>query len=125
MSRAIRRLVMVAKKAADPCQTLELTPQAKRKPHLHCREGPSTQYLRTLVPNSILLMVFGTRVLKYWVLGPSGLATYMLNQSSKAPGTTAVRMLPCDMCQVTLWGEQLRTDIVCRAITGALHDMWQ
>ena len=35
-------------------------------------EGPSTQYLRTLVPKSTTLMVFGTRVLKYWVLGPSG-----------------------------------------------------
>ena len=35
-------------------------------------EGPSTQYLRTLVPKTIALMVFGTRVLKYWVLGPSG-----------------------------------------------------
>ena len=31
----------------------------------------STQYLRTLVPQTIPLMVFGTRVLKYWVLGPS------------------------------------------------------
>ena len=36
-------------------------------------EGPSTQYLRFLVPKTILLMVFGPRVLKYWVLGPSGL----------------------------------------------------
>ena len=35
-------------------------------------EGPSTQYLRTLVPKTIPSMVFGTRVLKYWVLGPSG-----------------------------------------------------
>ena len=35
-------------------------------------EGPSTQYLRTLVPKAILLMVFGTKVLKYWVLGPLG-----------------------------------------------------
>ena len=34
-------------------------------------EGPSTQYLRFLVPKTILLMVFGTRDLKYWVLGPS------------------------------------------------------
>ena len=36
-------------------------------------EGPSTQYLRTLVPNTIPLVDFGTRVLKYWVLGPSGI----------------------------------------------------
>ena len=35
-------------------------------------EGPSTQYLRTLVLKTIPLMVFGTRDLKYWVLGPSG-----------------------------------------------------
>ena len=35
-------------------------------------EGPSTQYLRTLVPKAIEGMVFGIRVLKYWVLGPSG-----------------------------------------------------
>ena len=37
-------------------------------------EGPSTQYSRTLVPKTIPLMVFGTRVLKYWVLGASGFA---------------------------------------------------
>ena len=35
-------------------------------------EGPSTQYLRTLVPQTIFQMVFGTRVLKYAILGPSG-----------------------------------------------------
>ena len=35
-------------------------------------EGPSTQYSRTLVPKASKGMVFGTRVLKYWVLGPSG-----------------------------------------------------
>ena len=35
-------------------------------------EGPSAQYLRLLVPETILGMVFGTRVLKHWVLGPSG-----------------------------------------------------
>ena len=34
--------------------------------------GLSTQSFRTLVPKTILLMAFGTRVLKYWVLGPSG-----------------------------------------------------
>ena len=38
-------------------------------------EGPSTQYLRILVPNTIESMVFGTRDLKYWVLGPSGLGS--------------------------------------------------
>ena len=35
-------------------------------------KGPSTQYSRTLVPNTIQGIVFGTRVLKYWVRGPSG-----------------------------------------------------
>ena len=35
-------------------------------------KGPNTQYLRTLVPNTTKSMAFGTRVLKYWVLGPSG-----------------------------------------------------
>ena len=34
--------------------------------------SPSTQYLRLLVPTAIPFMVFGTRVLKYWVLGPLG-----------------------------------------------------
>ena len=34
-------------------------------------EGPNTQYSRTLVPNTIKGMVLGTRVLNYWVLGPS------------------------------------------------------
>ena len=35
--------------------------------------GPSTQYLSTLVPNTIKSMDFGTRNLKYWVFGHSGL----------------------------------------------------
>ena len=34
-------------------------------------EGPRTQYLRLLVPKTILLMVFGNRILRYWILGPS------------------------------------------------------
>ena len=33
--------------------------------------GPSTQYLRTLVPKAFKGMAFGTRVLR-WGLGPSG-----------------------------------------------------
>ena len=33
-------------------------------------EGPSTHHLRFLVPKTVLSMVFGTRDLKYWVLGP-------------------------------------------------------
>ena len=38
-------------------------------------EGPSTQHLRTLVPNTSKGMVFRTRDLKYWVLGPSEIDT--------------------------------------------------
>ena len=40
---------------------------------LACPEGPSTQCLRLLVPKTIPLMLLGTRILKYWVLGPSGI----------------------------------------------------
>ena len=36
--------------------------------------SPSTQYLRTLAPKTPKSMVLGTRDLKYWVLGPSGMA---------------------------------------------------
>ena len=35
-------------------------------------ENPSTQSLRSLVLKTIPQMVFWTRILKYWVLGPSG-----------------------------------------------------
>ena len=38
-----------------------------------CPEGPSTQYFRTLVPNTTEGMAFGTRIVAYRVLGPSGL----------------------------------------------------
>ena len=34
-------------------------------------EVPSTRYVRALVPNTTKGMLFGTRVLEYWVLGPS------------------------------------------------------
>ena len=54
-------------------------------------EGPSTQYLRTLVPNTIKSMVFGTRDLKYWVFGPSGVSVNVvfgrLRCISSSPGT--------------------------------------
>ena len=43
-------------------------------PSKRATQGPSTQYSRTLVPNTFKGMVFGTRVLKYWLLGPSGFA---------------------------------------------------
>ena len=38
-------------------------------------EAPSTQCFSSLVPNTIKSMVFGTRNLKYWVLGLSGIDT--------------------------------------------------
>ena len=44
-------------------------------------EGPSTQHLRTLVPKAITGMVFGIRVLKYLVLGPSGSTTLVAKES--------------------------------------------
>ena len=46
-------------------------------------EGPITQALRTLVPNTIKGMVFGTGDLKHWVLGPSG--NLCMNRTSKEP----------------------------------------
>ena len=49
----------------------------------HYPEGPSTQYLRTLVPNTKPLMVLGIRVLKYWLLGPSGLGCCQPDLSSR------------------------------------------
>ena len=46
---------------------------ARTQAGLHsCPEGPSTQYFRSLVPNTIISMVVGTRNLRYWVLGPLG-----------------------------------------------------
>ena len=47
-------------------------------------KGPSTQYSRTLVPKAMPFMVFGTRVLKYWVLGPSG-TCYFRSKGPKYP----------------------------------------
>ena len=37
--------------------------------------GPSTQCLRFLAPKTIPVIVYATRDLKYWILGPSGLVT--------------------------------------------------
>ena len=61
---------------------LHLGPPAKASscqfahPTVHDPEGPSSQYLRTLVPKAIKAMVLGTRDLTYWVLGPSGYMRY-------------------------------------------------
>ena len=43
-----------------------------KDPFQQVPEGPSTQYERTLVPKTMKSIVFGTRNLKYWLLGPSG-----------------------------------------------------
>ena len=61
-------------------------------------EGPSTQYLRTLVPNTIKSKVFGTRNLKYWVLGPSGLINphlilFVLGPLPRPPNVALFRAL--------------------------------
>ena len=48
-------------------------------------ECPSTQYLRTLVPNTTKGMVVETRVLKYWVLGPSGECGALLAHPGRLP----------------------------------------
>ena len=52
---------------------LVMVTEAASRSWVYYLEGPSTQHLRTLVPKAINGMVFGTRVLKHWVLGPSGL----------------------------------------------------
>ena len=46
---------------------------------------PSTQYLRTLVPKAEPLMVCGTRVLEYWVLGLSGLIYIYIALRTRQP----------------------------------------
>ena len=48
-------------------------------------KGPSTQYLRTLVPKTIPSRVFGTRVLQYWVFGPSGYAMVKIPYVTQQP----------------------------------------
>ena len=57
-------------------------------------EGPCTQHLRTLVPNTIKGMVFGTRDLKYWVLGPSGLDTGHRLRALTLPSVRACTAAP-------------------------------
>ena len=47
-------------------------------------EGSNTQHLKSLVPKTRPGMGFGTRSLKYWVLGPSGAVAK--DQRLNAPG---------------------------------------
>ena len=48
-------------------------------------EGPSSPNLSSLVPNTIKSMFSGTRNLKYWVLGPSGVELPQLLASHLRP----------------------------------------
>ena len=94
-------------------------------------EGPSTQYLRTLVPKTIPLMAFGTRVLKYWVLGPSGTLTegYQKPWFRESPFSWAlepdcrIRMFMCflgpyfSLFQKGVWAEGGRMTIVADSKT--------
>ena len=62
---------------ADPTVVLRSTTRVAYSGAIHALiqsslEGSSTQYSGTLA-KTIPLMAFGTRVLEYWILGPSGL----------------------------------------------------
>ena len=67
----------------------------------HCSGVPSSQYSRTLVPNTIKGMVFGIRNLKYWVLGPSGAVGPLVAALNKAESdnTLCSRSLETSCCQ--------------------------
>ena len=69
----------------------ELPNTARAKREEAFPEGPSTQYFRFLVPKTIFFMVFGTRVLKYWVLGPSGFAHGAFETASTHPRQPSCR----------------------------------
>ena len=56
-------------------------------------EGPKTQYLRSLVPNTIQGMAFGTRDLKYWVLEPSKFLSFVLRSEDGH-----IQKLPMTLC---------------------------
>ena len=59
----------------DPSLTLRVPTTKTKSFYRDLSEGRSTKCLRTLVPNTIKSMVFGTRDLKYLVLGPLGFCT--------------------------------------------------
>ena len=64
---------------------------------------PSTQYLRLLVPKTITSMVFGTRDLKYWVLGPLGLiCTFSISPSEWVKGPRRPEVVVCQWAGRTL-----------------------
>ena len=66
LERAQKASILLILGFQETLQTLTGPPNA-------CPEGPSTQYLRTLVPNTINSMVFGSRNFKYWALEPFGM----------------------------------------------------
>ena len=61
----------IQKLATDLSRNLKTSRKVQHNLKLH-PESPSTRYLRLLVPETVLSMVFGTRQLKSWLLGPSG-----------------------------------------------------
>ena len=74
--RTLKESAALRKLPANPLQEQDLKTSAESVPgnpfpDRH-PEGPSTQQLRSLVPRTIPQKVAGTRILKYWVLGPSG-----------------------------------------------------
>ena len=64
---AARRLVPTVLQSELDLRRHELMPRIRG---LSYPKGSSTQCLRTPVSKTMHFMVFGTRVLKYWVLGP-------------------------------------------------------
>ena len=65
-------------------------------------EGPSTHFLRFLVPNTLKGMVFGTRNLKYWVLGLWELDLGTLKPTSESM-VSAVDWTCLHACQWICW----------------------
>ena len=74
-------------------------------------ERPSIPYLRLLVPKTIPLMVFGTRVLDFWVLGPSGKKTRHAHD--------VTRLLCCPSVASGTW----QTTANCEADMGASNKL--
>ena len=104
----------VSQKPAEPH-----TP-ATLQSHSSYPEGPSTQNLRSLIPKTIPCMVFGTRVMKYWVLGPSELhhLSEALSQTSQAkgpspegPSTQYLRTLVPKAIKGMVFGIRVRVNI--------------
>ena len=63
--------------------------------------GPSTEYLRILVPECIEGMASGTRSLKYRALGPSGFGTNTPILTQRAQVCRMPRALPAALISMT------------------------